>query len=83
MPRREAPRHARAGRVGSRAGQSVERALGSLDARRGNHRRDRRQPSADATVRYLRSQGAGYSYDAHDPREAPDSEYDNRPENRW
>jgi hypothetical protein len=69
--------------VGSRAGRSVERALGGLDARRGNHRRDRRHSSADAAVRYLRAQGAGYSYDAHDPREAPDSEYDNRPENRW
>jgi hypothetical protein len=66
--------------VGSRAGRSVERALGSLDARRGNHRRDRHHSSADAAVRYLRSQGAGYTYDAHDPHE---SEYDNRPENRW
>lgn len=69
--------------VGSRAGGSVERALGDLDARRGNHRRDRHHSSADAAVRYLRSQGAGYSYDAHDPREAPEPEYDNRPENRW
>jgi hypothetical protein len=64
--------------VGSRSGKSVERALGDLDARRGNHRRNRHRTSADAAVRYLRSQGAGYTYDS-----GSDPEYDNRPESRW
>jgi hypothetical protein len=82
--------------VGSRAGRSVERALGDLDARRGNHRRDR--GSSDAAVRFLRSQGVGYTYDSgygrrdtgHDRRDTRydnpdeiDAEYDNRPESRW
>ncbi|MEY9930315.1 hypothetical protein ABH926_004960 [Catenulispora sp. GP43] len=65
--------------VGSRAGRSVERALGDLDARRGNHRRDRHRVSADPAVRYLRSQGAGYTYDSG----IDDPGYDNRPESRW
>ena len=75
--------------VGSRAGRSVERALGDLDARRGNHRRDRDGVSTDSAVRYLRSQGVGYTYDAgHDTSAYDDSgygtsEYDNRPESRW
>ena len=74
--------------VGSRAGKSVERALGDLDAHRGNHRRSRHRTSADAAVRYLRSQGAGHTYDTqpHDTRDSGyDSydSYDNRPENRW
>lgn len=71
--------------VGSRAGKSVERALGELDARRGNHRRSRQRTSADAAVRYLRSQGAGYTYDARTsrPGESDYDEYDNRPESRW
>ncbi|WP_194915371.1 hypothetical protein [Catenulispora rubra] len=60
--------------VGSRAGKSVERALGDLDAHRGNHRHDRRHASADSAVRFLRTQGANYTYD---------SGYDNRPESRW
>ena len=72
--------------VGSRAGKSVERALGDLDARRGNHRRSQNRYSADAAMRYLRSQGADYSYDAHkahNPYDPEEPEYDNRPESRW
>ncbi|MEZ0107510.1 hypothetical protein ABH920_001502 [Catenulispora sp. EB89] len=60
--------------VGSRAGSSVERALGSLDNRRGGGRHNRHHPSPDPAVRYLRTQGANYTYD---------SGYDNRPEGRW
>jgi hypothetical protein len=60
--------------VGSRAGRSVERALGDLDAHRGNHRRNRHRSSADPVVHFLRSQGTDYTYD---------SNYDNRPESRW
>jgi hypothetical protein len=71
--------------VGSAAGSSVERALGSLgsrrtrdgsDARDGRDRRDRRgsRSSHDPDVRFLRAQGAGYTYD---------SGYDNGPESRY
>ncbi|ACU75880.1 conserved hypothetical protein [Catenulispora acidiphila DSM 44928] len=60
--------------VGSRAGGSVERALGGLDTRRSGRRPSRHHTTADPAVRYLRSQGADYSYD---------SGYDNRPESRW
>jgi hypothetical protein len=60
--------------VGSGAGRSVERALGNLDTRRGGRRHDRHHTPADPAVRYLRSQGAGYTYD---------SGYGDRPENRW
>jgi len=67
--------------VGSRAGKSVERALGDLDARRGNHRRSRHRYSADASMRYLRSQGPDYTYDSG--ASDSDHEYDNRPESRW
>ena len=64
--------------VGSTAGRSVERALGGLESRRvhdrrGTHRdrRDHRDSgsrssggSQDPAVRFLRAQGAGYTYDA-------------------
>ena len=78
--------------LGSRAGKSVERALGNLDARRGNHRRDRHRTSWEPSLRFLRSEGADYSYDArkphnpydpYDPDSPEEGEYDNRPESRW
>ncbi|GAA2032107.1 hypothetical protein GCM10009839_35230 [Catenulispora yoronensis] len=66
--------------VGSAAGRSVERALGGLESRRGRDRRDPRDRRAarrdhrpaggaagdtqDPAVRFLRAQGAGFTYDA-------------------